>query len=313
MERFSKQRDYIIIAGPTAGGKSAYALALAEALDGVIINADSMQVYADLSVLTARPSAADEARVPHRLYGTIDGAIRFSAGMWLEAAHTQIKAVRAEGRWPIIVGGTGFYLRAAEQGLSAIPDVPDAVRASVIAEHAEIGGAAMLAYLRDIDPDIASRLEAGDSQRLIRAVEVYRHTGRCLSDFQKYPPTGGLTGSALKITHMPPREVIYQRIETRFDAMMADTALEEVRQLASRNLPADLPVMKALGVPALCDYLQGKQSLEQAIYLVKRDSRRYAKRQMTWLRNNFITNLESNKLFSKRNFEEFFSKILKMI
>ena len=112
---------------------------------------------------------------------------------------------------------------------------------------------------------------------------------------------------------MPPREVIYQRIETRFDAMMADTALEEVRQLASRNLPADLPVMKALGVPTLCDYLQGKQSLEQAIYLVKRDSRRYAKRQMTWLRNNFITKLESNKLFSKRNFEEFFSKILKMI
>ena len=313
MERFSKHRDYIIIAGPTAGGKSAYAMALAEALDGVIINADSMQVYADLSVLTARPSPADEVRVPHRLYGVIDGAIRFSAGMWLEAAQAEIKAVRDAGRWPIIVGGTGFYLRAAEQGLSAIPNVPDTVRAAVIAEHAAIGGAAMLAYLHGIDPDIARRLEAGDSQRLIRAVEVYRHTGRCLSDFQKAPPTGGLTGNALKITHMPPREVIYQRIETRFDAMMEDTVLQEVRHLLSRNLPEDLPVMKALGVPALRDYLQEKHSLEDAIYLVKRDSRRYAKRQMTWLRNNFITNLDSNELFSKRNFEEFFSKVLKMI
>ena len=313
MERFSKHRDYIIIAGPTAGGKSAYAMALAEALDGVIINADSMQVYADLSVLTARPSPADEVRVPHRLYGVIDGAIRFSAGMWLEAAQAEIKAVRDAGRWPIIVGGTGFYLRAAEQGLSAIPNVPDTVRAAVIAEHAAIGGAAMLSYLHSIDPDIARRLETGDSQRLIRAVEVYRHTGRCLSDFQKAPPTGGLTGNALKITHMPPREVIYQRIETRFDAMMEDTALQEVRHLLSRNLPEDLPVMKALGVPALRDYLQEKHSLEDAIYLVKRDSRRYAKRQMTWLRNNFITNLDSNELFSKRNFEEFFSKILKMI
>ena len=313
MERFSKHRDYIIIAGPTAGGKSAYAMALAEALDGVIINADSMQVYADLSVLTARPSPADEVRVPHRLYGVIDGAIRFSAGMWLEAAQAEIKAVRDAGRWPIIVGGTGFYLRAAEQGLSAIPDVPDTVRAAVIAEHAAIGGAAMLAYLHGIDPDIARRLEAGDSQRLIRAVEVYRHTDRCLSDFQKAPPTGGLTGNALKITHMPPREVIYQRIETRFDAMMEDTVLQEVRHLLSRNLPEDLPVMKALGVPALRDYLQEKHSLEDAIYLVKRDSRRYAKRQMTWLRNNFITNLDSNELFSKRKFEEFFSKVLKMI
>ncbi|MGB0397969.1 MAG: tRNA (adenosine(37)-N6)-dimethylallyltransferase MiaA [Candidatus Puniceispirillaceae bacterium] len=313
MERFLKQRDYIIIAGPTAGGKSAYAVALAKALDGVIINADSMQVYADLSVLTARPSAADEADVPHRLYGEIDGAVRFSAGMWLEAAKRHIKAARSAGKWPILVGGTGFYLRAAEQGLSAIPDIPDNVRAEVVAEHAQKGGEAMLAYLAEVDPDIASRLVPGDSQRLIRATEVYRHTGIALSKFQKQPPTGGLSGKALKITHLPPREVIYDRINTRFDEMMATTALAEVEKLLARNLAADLPVMKALGVSALRDYLQGKQSLEQATYLAKRDSRHYAKRQMTWLRNNFITNLLSEELYSERNFDRFFSKILKMI
>ena len=313
MERFNKQRDYIIIAGPTAGGKSAYALALAEALNGIIINADSMQVYSDLSVLTARPSPADEARVEHCLYGEIDGAIRFSAGMWLEAARAHIQTVRKKGKWPILVGGTGFYLRAAEAGLSAIPDVPDATRQSVIAEHSEKGGQAMLAQLFAFDPEIASRLEAGDSQRIIRAVEVYRHTGISLSTFQKQPPSGGLQGKALKITHLPAREIIYQRIETRLDEMMATTAQEEVRQLLARKLPDDLPVMKALGVRPLLEHFEGKQTLEEAIYLAKRDTRHYAKRQMTWFRNNFITNLLNKELYSKRNFEEFFSKILKII
>ena len=313
MERFNKQRDYIIIAGPTAGGKSAYALALAEALDGVIINADSMQVYSDLSLLTARPSPADEARVEHRLYGEIDGAIRFSAGMWLEAACAHIQAVREKGKWPILVGGTGFYLRAAEEGLSAIPDVPDATRQRVIAEHRDKGGQAMLAQLFAFDPEIASRLEAGDSQRIIRAVEVYRHAGISLSTFQKQPPSGGLQGKALKITHLPAREVIYQRIEARLDDMMATTAQEEVRQLLARQLPDDLPVMKALGVRPLRDHFEGKQTFEEAIYLAKRDTRHYAKRQMTWFRNNFITNLFNEELYSERNFEEFFSKILKII
>jgi tRNA dimethylallyltransferase len=313
MERFNKQRDYIIIAGPTAGGKSAYALALAEALDGIIINADSMQVYSDLSVLTARPSPADEARVEHCLYGEIDGAIRFSAGMWLEAARAHIQTVRKKGKWPILVGGTGFYLRAAEAGLSAIPDVPDATRQSVVAEHSEKGGQAMLAQLFAFDREIASRLEAGDSQRIIRAVEVYRHTGISLSTFQKQPPSGGLQGKALKITHLPAREIIYQRIETRLDEMMATTAQEEVCQLLARKLPDDLPVMKALGVRPLLDHFEGKQTLEEAIYLAKRDTRHYAKRQMTWFRNNFITNLLNKELYSKRNFEEFFSKILKII
>jgi tRNA dimethylallyltransferase len=272
-----------------------------------------MQVYSDLSVLTARPSPADEARVEHCLYGEIDGAIRFSAGMWLETARAHIQAVRKKGKWPILVGGTGFYLRAAEAGLSAIPDVPDATRQSVIAEHSEKGGQAMLAQLSAFDPEIASRLEAGDSQRIIRAVEVYRHTGVSLSTFQKQSPSGRLQGKALKITHLPAREIIYQRIETRLDEMMATTAQEEVRQLLARKLPDDLPVMKALGVQPLRDHFEGKQTLEEAIYLVKRDTRHYAKRQMTWFRNNFITNLLNEELYSKRNFEEFFSKILKII
>ena len=311
MERFLKHRDYIMIAGPTAGGKSAYALALAKALDGVIINADSMQVYTDLSVLTARPSAADVAKIPHRLYGEIDGAVRFSAGMWLEAAKHHIKEARTAGKWPILVGGTGFYLRAAEQGLSAIPDIPNNVRAEVVAEHAQKGGEAMLAYLAEVDPDIASRLVPGDSQRLIRATEVYRHTGIALSKFQEQPPTGGLSGRALKITHLPPREVIYARINTRFDEMIATTALSEVEKLLARNLPPDLPIMKALGVSSLRDYLQGKQSFEQATYLAKRDSRHFAKRQMTWLRNKFITNLLTEELYSERSSIDSFQKFSK--
>ncbi len=313
MERFNKQRDYIIIAGPTAGGKSAYALALAEALDGVVINADSMQVYSDLSVLTARPTSKDEARVEHCLYGEIDGAVRFSAGMWLEAARVHIQTVRDKGKWPILVGGTGFYLRAAEVGLSAIPDVPDATRRDVVAEHRDKGGEAMLAQLFKFDPETASRLEAGDSQRIIRAVEVYRHTGISLTTFQKQPPSGGLHGRALKITHLPPRATIYQRIENRLDEMMATTAQQEVRQLLARQLPDDLPVMKALGVRPLRDYFERKQTLDEAIYLTKRDTRHYAKRQITWLNNNFITNLLNVELYSESNFDRFFSKILKII
>ena len=168
----------------------------------------------------------------------------------------------------------------------------------------------MLAYLAEVDPDITSRLVPGDSQRLIRATEVYRHTGMAPSKISKTAPTGGLSGKALKITHLP-QELIYARINTRFDEMIATTALAEVEKLLARNLAADLPVMKALGVSSLRDYLQGRQSLEQAIYLAKRDSRHYAKRQMTWLRNNFITNLLNEELYSERNFDRFFSKILK--
>ncbi len=313
MDRFERATDFIIIAGPTASGKSAMALRLAEQIDGHIINADSMQVYKDLQILTARPSAEDENTISHHLYGEIDGAMRFSVGMWLEQARRYADVVRQAGKWPIFVGGTGFYLKAAEKGISPIPDIPDNVRNEASTELAQIGGAEMLAYLSSVDPVIARRLEAGDSQRIIRAAEVYRHTGTPLSVWQQQPLSGALPGRALKIAHIPERATLYEAIERRFDQMVEKAALDEVEALMARALDSALPVMKAIGVRELAGYLEGQHSLERALYLAKRDSRRYAKRQMTWLRNNFISNIFNEKQLSEKIKTEIFSKILEMI
>lgn len=312
MDPYHPHHDYLIITGPTASGKSALSLDLADRLGGVIINADSMQVYSDLSIMTARPSNADESQVPHKLYGIIDGSVRFSVGMWLKQLHIIVDEVRQAGRWPILVGGTGFYLQAARQGLSAIPDIPDSIRLQTRQNYAKIGGAESLAMLAKVDPDIANVLHAGDSQRVIRALEVHRHTGKPLSQWQKLPLSGGLLGRALCVVQMPPRDDIYAAIDKRFDKMMHDSALDEVSHLLSRKLPDDRPVMKALGVMALRDYLEGKSTLDQAIYLAKRDSRHYAKRQMTWIRNNFISNIVSDKQYSKSMSEIIFAKILEV-
>ena len=302
--------DYILLAGPTASGKSALALDFAEQLDGVIINADSMQVYADLRILTARPSVDDEARQPHKLYGTVDGAERYSVGRWLTDLHVAVEQTRAQGKWPIIVGGTGFYLDAAEQGISAIPDIPQEARLEATSYHQQHGGQGTLDRLYELDPVIADRLEAGDSQRLVRALEVMLHTGKPLSYWQSRPREGGLTGKALKIAHIPERELVYERIDKRFSAMIDSGGLAEVEQLMQRHLSADLPVMKALGVTALASLLNGDIDKQTAIYLASRDTRHYAKRQMTWLRNNYISNYENNETYSKQLCQKIFSKIL---
>ena len=302
--------DYILLAGPTASGKSALALDFAEQLDGVIINADSMQVYADLRILTARPSVDDEARQPHKLYGTVDGAERYSVGRWLTDLHMAVEQTRAQGKWPIIVGGTGFYLDAAEQGISAIPDIPQEARLEATSYHQQHGGQGILDRLYELDPVIADRLEAGDSQRLVRALEVMLHTGKPLSYWQSRPREGGLTGKALKIAHIPERELVYERIDKRFSAMIDSGGLAEVEQLMQRHLSADLPVMKALGVTALASLLNGDIDKQTAIYLASRDTRHYAKRQMTWLRNNYISNYENNETYSKQLCQKIFSKIL---
>ena len=302
--------DYILLAGPTASGKSALALDFAEQLDGVIINADSMQVYADLRILTARPSVDDEARQPHKLYGTVDGAERYSVGRWLTDLHVAVEQTRAQGKWPIIVGGTGFYLDAAEQGISAIPDIPQEARLEATSYHQQHGGQETLDRLYELDPVIADRLEAGDSQRLVRALEVMLHTGKPLSYWQSRPREGGLTGRALKIAHIPERELVYERIDKRFSAMIDSGGLAEVEQLMQRHLSADLPVMKALGVTALASLLNGDVDKQTATYLASRDTRHYAKRQMTWLRNNYISNYENNETYSKQLCQKIFSKIL---
>lgn len=305
----SSARPYVMLLGPTASGKSALAIDIARKKDGVIINADSMQVYADLNILTARPNAHDLQKAPHLLYGVCDGAIRCSAGRWLALARDEVDAVWKAGKLPILVGGTGLYMQAALRGISPIPDIPEALREDVIAEREALGAEAFHAKLAELDPDIAERLYPTDTQRVLRAMEVVLHTSKPLSYWQNQPRTGKLEGRAIPISYMPPRQQLYENIENRFDAMVSAGALAEVQKLMERKLDADLPVMKALGVAAFRDHLAGDITLEQAIMLAKRDTRRYAKRQMTWIRNNFISKIEINELYYESLFEKIFPKV----
>lgn len=302
-------RSFAVLMGPTASGKSALAIDIACNQNGVIINADSMQVYADLNILTARPGQADLQRAPHRLYGVIDGAERCSVGRWLALARQEVEQVWDSGKLPILVGGTGMYMQAALSGISPIPDIAEDCRLAVQAERQAIGSDAFHSKLKSLDPESANRLFPTDSQRVLRAMEVVQFTGKPLSEWQKMPRVGRLEGQALPIAYMPPRQQLYDNIERRFDQMVEKGALEEVKQLQARKLAADLPIMKALGVSTLGAYLLGNAELSEAISTAKRDTRRYAKRQMTWMRNNFISKIEINELYSKSLYEKIFSNI----
>ncbi len=274
----------VLIAGPTASGKSATALDIADKQNGEIINADAMQVYADLRVITARPSAEEEALAPHHLYGTIDGATWCSAGIWAAMAKDVILDVTKRGKLPIIVGGTGLYMKALEEGLSPIPDIPIEIRHAAEAEREALGPAAFREKVIGFDPAMA-RLPEGDKQRLLRAWEVYQGTGQALSEWQDKPRIPMIEGSLEKWLILPERDTLYDRCNRRFDMMIEQGALEEVRTLMSRNLSATLPVMKSLGVPELAAHLSGLVSIEDAIERAKMNTRRFAKRQMTWFRN----------------------------
>jgi tRNA dimethylallyltransferase len=276
--------NLVIVAGPTASGKSALALALAEEVRGTIINADSMQVYRDLRVLTARPGPAEEARVPHRLFGVIDAAEHCSAGRWRGLALAEIEAARAAGRVPILVGGTGLYLHALVHGLAAVPEIPAAVRAAARALHAEIGGAAFRARLAERDPNAAARLEPGDRQRLVRAYEVVTATGRTLGEWQREAPPADAPRSACVLL-LPPRTQLYAACDARFRAMMERGAAEEARDLLARGLAPDLPAMKAVGLREIAALIDGRLTREAAIAAAQQATRRYAKRQYTWLRH----------------------------
>jgi tRNA dimethylallyltransferase len=276
----------ILIAGPTASGKSALALALAENIGGAIVNADSMQVYRDLRIITARPTPADEARVPHLLYGHVDAAENYSVGRWCVDAAAAIAQAERAGRVPILVGGTGLYFKALTRGLAAVPPVPAAIRASVRARLQAEGAAALHAELARGDPATAQRLMPGDRARVTRALEVLLATGRSLSDWHRHgmpPPVAA--EHAIKIFLDVPRAELYRRIDARFDAMLGAGALDEVRALAERGLDPALPAMKAHGVPWLIRHLRGEISLEEAAEGGKRDTRRYTKRQATWFRH----------------------------
>jgi tRNA dimethylallyltransferase len=276
----------ILIAGPTASGKSALALALAEKLGGAIVNADSMQVYRDLRIITARPTPGEVARVPHRLYGHVDAAENFSAGRWCTEAVEALAATKREGRAAIVVGGTGLYFNALTRGLAAVPPIPAQIRSEVRARLASDGVAALHAELMLRDPAAAARLMPGDRARVTRALEVVLATGRSLLLWHdENMPAGVNAALAAKIFLMPDRDALLRHIDARFDAMMAAGAMEEVRALAARRLDANLPAMKAHGVPWLIRHLKGELSLAEAVEGGKRDTRQYTKRQATWFRN----------------------------
>lgn len=278
----------IVVAGPTASGKSGLAIDIAEALDGTVVNSDSMQVYADLRVLTARPSAEDEVRVPHRLYGYRDAADMPSAAGWMRDAQAAIKDISSEGRRPVVVGGTGLYLRALMEGIAEIPDTPPEIRAAARARHQDIGDAAFHKELESRDPKTAARLNVGDSQRVLRAWEVFEATGRALSDWHRDPVVAPDMAFQMVVVQ-PPRDELYANCDQRFDQMLEAGALEEVRALAARAekeaLDPALPIFKALGYPALSAHLRGELSMDEAKLKSRQQTRNYAKRQITWLRH----------------------------
>lgn len=280
--------DAILIAGPTASGKSAAALALAEAFNGAIINADSMQVYAELRILTARPTAAQEALAPHHLYGCVSAGHGFSVGQWLTHVRDVLDEVQAKGQVPIFTGGTGLYFRALIEGLSPIPDIPLALREDVRNRLAAQGPEALHGVLAAKDAEMAGRLKPTDRQRIARALEVMEATGCSLSEWQKIPGEPLLHGPTAKLLMMPPRDVLYARCDARFDEIMAGGGLEEVAALDALGLDPDLPAMKALGVPFLRAHLAGELDLAGAVASAKTQTRRYAKRQSTFFRNQFV-------------------------
>ena len=276
----------LVVAGPTASGKSAMALEAAVAFSGTVINADSMQIYRELRVLTARPSPADEDLAPHRLFGVLSATERCSAGRWLNLAAAAITETRAAGRLPIVVGGTGLYLKALVEGLAPVPEIADAVRAEARALHERLGAEAFHAELARIDPEMARRLPATDRQRLTRAYEVIKATGRSLAEWQRQEsPLPPVAGRFASIVLNPPRDVLYGAIDARFERMIEAGALEEVAALEALNLDPGRPAAKALGVAPLRRYLRGETDLDEACATAKQASRNYAKRQCTWLGN----------------------------
>jgi tRNA dimethylallyltransferase len=281
---------FTLIAGPTASGKSTLAATQARAAGGIVVNADSMQVYRELAVLTARPTQVEEAGLPHRLYGFRPAAEPYSVAAWLDDVAPLIDAARAGGPPLMIVGGTGLYFKALLEGLSPVPDIPDEIRAHWRAEAAAKGSAALHAILRDRDPAMAERLPVSDRQRIVRALEVVDATAVSLLDWQHVAGRPLIREEeAERLFLSPPRELLYARCDARLDRMIAMGGLEEARRLAELRLDASLPLMRAVGVRPLLGFLAGLLNWEAALAEAKKETRRYAKRQLTWARSNMLS------------------------
>lgn len=279
----------VLIAGPTASGKSALAMAIAERSGGAIINADSMQVYRELRILTARPSPEDEARVPHALYGSVPASEAYSAGRFVRDAAAAVAEARGEGRRPVIVGGTGLYFKALLEGLSPIPDIDPNVRAHWRGEGERLGAVALHGELAKRDPVMAARLASSDLQRIVRALEVIQSTGQSLSHWQSLRGEPVIAqNEAVCLLVSGERAELHARADARFERMMRSGAVEEVRALSELQLDADLPAMRAIGVRPLLRLLQGEGTVEEAVELAKAETRQYIKRQETWLKRHMI-------------------------
>jgi tRNA dimethylallyltransferase len=275
----------VLIAGPTASGKSARAIALARQHNGVVINADSMAVYRDLPILSACPTPQETGEIPHLLFGHLGAERAYSVGLWLDDARDALEEAQTLGRLPIFVGGTGLYFKALLQGLSDMPHVPAEIRARVRAEAEGVAPQQLYARLLERDPDTAARLRPTDPQRLIRALEIFAATGAPLAHFQGARSAPLLDAARCHCLFLAPeREALNRRIDARFDAMMQAGALDEVRRLAARGLDPALPALRAVGVPGLLAFLRGEASLAAAVEKGKRNSRHYAKRQFTFAR-----------------------------
>ncbi len=286
--RMSTKRP-ILIAGPTAGGKSGLAVRLAERCGGLVINADSMQVYRDLSILTARPSPEEEARVAHALYGFVAGSEAYSAGRYAGDAARALGEAHTMGLRPIIVGGTGLYFKTLLEGLSPMPNISDDIRARWRTEAAKAEPGALHRILERRDPDMAQRLAPGDTQRIVRALEVLDASGVSLLEWQRAPrvPVLDVT-DAVRIVVAPERAELHRRIDARFAQMMGEGALEEAARLDGLGLDLALPIMGALGLRPLLRHLRGELARDAAVAEAQMETRQYVKRQLTWARGNMI-------------------------
>ncbi len=280
----------LLVAGPTASGKSALAAHLAAELNGVVINCDAMQVYRDLPILTAQPDATLQAQATHMLYAMIDPGQAFSAGQWLAAAKAAIVATRQSGKRPVICGGTGMYFQALLKGLADIPAISDELRAQLRADYTALGEQPIRARLAQHDPEAAQQIERGDQLRLLRALEIVLATGKTQRAWQENTVGGIGTEHVLPILLLPSRDALYAGCDRRFIAMLERGAVAEVQELAQRKLPNDLPAMKTIGIREIMAFTAGLQSWDDTVALAQQSTRNYAKRQMTWFRNQWLGN-----------------------
>jgi len=304
------RKPVIVVGGPTASGKSALSIDIAEKFDGEIINADSMQIYRDLHILTARPTADEAERVPHHLYGILGVDERCSAGQWRQHALDAIRDVHRRGALPIVVGGTGLYLRALMTGLHNMPEVPATIRDELNIRLRECGAPVLHAELTECDPETAAGLNPADAQRIVRALEIFIHTGRGVKSWQsgdsETPPDDLVF---FTIVTLPPRAALYDDVDARFGWMIDNGAVEEVERLMTRHPADDFPLLKAVGVQAIRSFLAGEIDRERLLELGQRDTRRYAKRQLTWFRRQIIPQIAVQTQYSEINSDKIFAEI----